>query len=41
MTIHNEKEYKEVDKRIENLIAKGTALGNMELLCDEDKRLEV
>lgn len=38
MTIHNNKEYEAIDGRIEMLIAKGTALGGMDLLSDEDKR---
>lgn len=38
MTIHNEKEYKVVDERIEQLLAKGTALGDLELLDDDDKQ---
>lgn len=38
MTIHNDKEYKAVDERIEKLIAKGTGLGDMELLSEEDKK---
>lgn len=38
MTINNEKEYKVVDERIEQLLVKGTALGDMELLDDDDKK---
>lgn len=37
MTIKNEKEYKDYETRVENLIARGTALGDMELLSDEEK----
>lgn len=38
MIIRNEKEYEAIDGRIEKLIAKGTALGSLELLSDEDKK---
>ncbi len=37
MTIKNEREYKENEARIERLIQRGTELGDMELLSDEEK----
>lgn len=37
MTIKNEKEYQDYETRVERLIARGTELGDMELLCDEEK----
>lgn len=37
MVIKNEKEYKEYEARAEALIQRGTELGDMELLSDEDK----
>ena len=37
MTIKNEKEYKEFEARVEELILRGTELGDMELLSDEEK----
>ena len=38
MTIKDEQEYKEYEARVETLIQQGTALGDMELLSDEEKR---
>ena len=37
MTITNEEEYKKIDARIEKLLAKGSALGDVELLTDDVK----
>lgn len=37
MTIHSEKEYKEYEARAEALMQRGTELGDMELLSDEEK----
>ena len=37
MTIKNEKEYQDYETRVERLIARGTELGDMELLSDEEK----
>lgn len=37
MTIKNEKEYKEYEARVEKLIQRGTELGDMELLSEEEK----
>jgi len=37
MTIKNEKEYQDYEARIEHLITRGTALGDMELLSDDEK----
>ena len=37
MTIKNEKEYKEYEARIESLIQRGTELGDMELLNENEK----
>lgn len=37
MTINNEKEYKEYEARIESLIQRGTELGDMELLNENEK----
>ena len=37
MTIKTEKEYKDYETRVELLIARGTKLGDMELLSDEEK----
>lgn len=37
MTIRDEKEYKDYEARIERLIERGTALGDMELLSSEEK----
>ena len=37
MTIKDEKEYKDYEARIEQLIERGTALGDMELLSSEEK----
>ena len=37
MTIRNEKEYQDYEARIEHLITRGTALGDMELLSDDEK----
>ena len=37
MKIKDEQEYKEKEARLEVLIQRGTELGDMELLCDEDK----
>lgn len=37
MTIKNEKEYKEYEARMEKLIQRGTELGDMELLSEEEK----
>lgn len=37
MTIKNEKEYQDYEARIEHLITRGTALGDMELLSDAEK----
>ena len=37
MTIKNEKEYKEFEARIEQLIQRGTELGDMELLSEQEK----
>lgn len=37
MTIKNEKEYKEYEARVERLIQRGTELGDMELLSEEEK----
>lgn len=37
MTIKNEKEYQDYRANMEIIIAKGTKLGDMELLPDEDK----
>jgi HTH-type transcriptional regulator/antitoxin HigA len=38
MTIKDEQEYKEYETRVEQLIQKGTELGDMERLGDEEKR---
>ena len=38
MTIKNEQEYKAYEERVEQLIQRGTELGDMELLSDEEKR---
>ena len=37
MTIRDEKEYKDYEARIEQLIERGTTLGDMELLSSEEK----
>lgn len=37
MTIKNEKEYKDYEVRVEKLIERGTSLGDMELLSQEEK----
>ena len=37
MTIKNEKEYKEFEARMEQLIQRGTELGDMELLSEQEK----
>lgn len=37
MTIRNEKEYKDYEARMEKLIERGTKLGDMELLSQEEK----
>lgn len=37
MTIKSEKEYKDYRANMEIIIAKGTKLGDMELLSDDDK----
>lgn len=37
MTINNEKEYQDYRANMEIIIAKGTKLGDMELLSEEDK----
>ena len=37
MTIRSEKQYKEYEARVEKLIQKGTALGDMELLDEAEK----
>lgn len=37
MTINSEKEYKDYEARAEALMQRGTELGDMELLSDEDK----
>ena len=37
MTIRNEKEYKDYEVRVEKLIERGTELGDMELLSNEEK----
>jgi len=37
MIIRNEKEYKQYEARVEELIERGTILGDMELLSEEDK----
>ena len=37
MTIKNEKEDQDYEARIEHLITRGTALGDMELLSDDEK----
>ena len=37
MKIYNEREYKDYEARVEELIQRGTALGDMELLSDEEK----
>ena len=37
MTIKNEREYKDCEARMERLIQRGTQLGDMELLNNEDK----
>ena len=37
MTIKNEKEYKDYEIRVEKLIERGTALGDMELLSSDEK----
>ena len=37
MTINNEKDYQDYRANMEIIIAKGTKLGDMELLSDEDK----
>lgn len=37
MTIRDEKEYMDYEARIEQLIERGTALGDMELLSSEEK----
>lgn len=37
MTIKNEKEYKEYEARAERLIERGTELGDMELLGEDEK----
>ena len=37
MTITNEEEYKKIDARIEELFVKGSALGDVELLTDDEK----
>ena len=37
MKIKSEREYKECEARVEELIQRGTALGDMELLSDEEK----
>lgn len=37
MIIKNEKEYKDYETRVEQLILKGTELGDMELLSEDEK----
>ena len=37
MTIKNEKEYEEFEARMEQLIQRGTELGDMELLSEQEK----
>lgn len=37
MMIKNEKQYNEYEARVEQLVQRGTELGDMELLSDEDK----
>ena len=37
MTIKNEKQYKEYEAQVEQLIQRGTELGDMELLSEEEK----
>ena len=37
MTIRDEKEYKDYEARVEKLIERGTELGDMELLSQEEK----
>lgn len=37
MIIKNEKEYKDYETRVEQLILKGTELGDMELLGEDEK----
>ncbi len=37
MTIKSEQEYKDYEARVERLIERGTELGDMELLSDEEK----
>ena len=37
MIIRDEKEYKQYEARVEELIERGTILGDMELLSEEDK----
>ena len=37
MMIKSEKEYKKLEARVEELILRGTELGDMELLSDEEK----
>lgn len=38
MVIKNEKEYREYCSKLDNIIAKGTELGDMEKLSDADKK---
>ena len=37
MTVNNEEMYAEIDARMEELLAKGSALGGMDMLSDEEK----
>jgi hypothetical protein len=37
MIIKSEKEYKDYEARVEKLMQRGTELGDMELLTDEEK----
>jgi len=37
MSIKDEKEYQDYETRVERLIARGTELGDMKLLCDKEK----
>lgn len=37
MTIKDEKHYHDIDTRMEQLLAKGTELGGMEMLSDEER----